>query len=298
MTTTMLWRAAVAAMTIGAAASPASAGESGGSTAPIGLVTYATGALPPPGTYILNQTSYVHSGRVNNASGDKVNIPFQLNTVVTATRLVHFTDYKILGANYGLQVILPLVRTSLSRNGLSSRKAGLGDMTVSPAILSWHAGKFHWFAATDFILPTGSYDKTRLANTGRNYVDIAPLFTFTYLDPEGPEASVKFQYNINTKNHDTNYLTGQEINIDYGTHWNFGPLAVGIGGYYYQQVTDDRRNGIKVNYDGNRGEALSVGPQFKYTLPGVNLIGVWFHEVYAANRSQADRVALRVSFKL
>lgn len=298
MTRIMTRLAAFAAMAVCAAATPVLAGEGGGSTAPIGQVTYGTGALPPPGTYILNQTSFIHSGRLNDADGNKVNVPFELNTVVNATRLVHFTDLKILGANYGMQAILPVVSSHVSRAGRSGHMTGIGDITVSPYILSWHADKFHWFTATDIILPTGSYDRTKMVNLGRNYVDIAPLFTFTYLDPAGPEATIKVQYNYNTKNQSTKYQTGQELNFDYGAHWNFGPLAVGVGGYYLQQISDDERNGVKVNADGNRGKALSVGPQFKYTLPGVNLIGVWFHEVLSENRSQADRIALRVSFKL
>lgn len=43
----------------------------------------------------------------------------------------------------------------------------------------------------------------------------------------------------------TQYHSGQELIIDYSLGWGFGNgLTAGVGGYLYQQTTNDTQNGV------------------------------------------------------
>jgi len=114
---------------------------------------------------------------------------------------------------------------------------GLGDIIVDPFILGWHWKNFHITAGLDVYLPTGSYDKAHLANAGRGYWTIEPVFAATYLSDSGIEVSGKFMYDFNLKNNDTNYQSGEEFHFDYTVGYHVDKqLTLGLGGYYYLQT--------------------------------------------------------------
>jgi hypothetical protein len=47
---------------------------------------------------------------------------------------------------------------------------GIGDVIVDPIILGWHfKNNWHVVAALDTWVPIGSYNRSDLANIGRNY---------------------------------------------------------------------------------------------------------------------------------
>jgi hypothetical protein len=82
-------------------------------------------------------------------------------------------------------------------------------------------------------------------------------------------------------------------------HFPFG-LAVGIGGYFYQQVTNDYGSGDTVGPF--KGRVAAVGPLLSYTVKAgdqeVNLSGRWFHEFAAENRTQGDIIYASLNFRL
>ena len=42
-------------------------------------------------------------------------------------------------------------------------------------------------------------------------------------------------------------------------------VALGVNGYYYQQMSDDQLNNAIFN-DGNRGRDLAIGPEIRFNL--------------------------------
>lgn len=59
------------------------------------------------------------------------------------------TEHKILGGNWGWHVIVPLVHQDVALGAGSKSKFGLGDVTVNPFIVSWHAKNWHWAIGLD-----------------------------------------------------------------------------------------------------------------------------------------------------
>jgi hypothetical protein len=120
----------------------------------------------------------------------------------------------------------------------------LGDSAFA-AFLGWEEGEHHWNLTLTGVAPTGFYSSTALAFTGlhRPGVDLKGGYTFLSLQT-GIEASAALGFTVNAINTATNYQSGAELHFEgaLNQHFPFG-LAVGAGGYYYQQVTADWRLG-------------------------------------------------------
>lgn len=282
----------VRAVTLVAALIPASmaqATEGGGSHYPNGAEDFMAGALPPPGTYFINYLSWYSANSFRGEGGDKLLPDFELNVVADTLRLVHVTDYTFLGANWALHAFLPFVNVDVSPvPGLSDARFGLGDIIIDPFILGWHGKNWHVTTGVDIYVPTGSYDQDNLANIGRNYWTFEPIVAFTYLSDAGLELSAKFMYDFNTKNEDTDYLSGQEFHLDYTLGYHTGPWSLGVGGYYYQQTTDDELGGEGVGEDGFRGRAFAIGPQAKYDYQNMAFTLKYQFETEVENRPQGN----------
>jgi hypothetical protein len=77
-------------------------------------------------------------------------------------------------------------------------------------------------------------------------------------------------------------------------HFPFG-LAVGVGGYYCQQVKADGGSGNKIG--AFRGKVAAIGPLLSYTLKAgvqeITLSSRWFHELDVTHRVQGMPSLLR-----
>lgn len=290
--------------------------KEGGDQYPNGIETWYAGALPPPGTYFLNYLGY-YGGTLKDGDGDKVKLNAKgdgarVDAVFDALRLVHMTDIKILGANWGMFGVLPVVNQSVNFPQLGGRASefGIGDITIDPIVLAWHhSPELHSVFGLDFNLPTGAYDKNDPRKSiGTNYYSIEPVYAVTWLPQGGWEVSAKFMYNIKTRNDDGNFLgtigkyqSGDEFHMDYLVGKHFGEWAVGVSGYYLKQVTKDKFNGDTVPEisgvfsKGREGQVFAIGPSAMYTSKsGTLFIGQWQHEMAVENRFQGDKVLFKL----
>jgi hypothetical protein len=64
-------------------------------------------------------------------------------------------------------------------------------------------------------------------------------------------------------------------------------------GYYYKQSTSDFRGGILVNGDGNKGQAVGIGPQIRFKLHPGAITLKWQTEMAVRNRAEGDRFWLQ-----
>ena len=98
-------------------------------------------STPPPGLYYLG---YFLNYRSNNlrtpVSNERVPGDVRVENTSFVNRLMWITDSKLLGADYGMEVIVPMVHSSMhsSTYGLDRHESGGSDIYVSPLILGWH----------------------------------------------------------------------------------------------------------------------------------------------------------------
>lgn len=269
---------------------PAFATEGGGGAYPNGAEDFMMGALPPPGTYFKNYLTYYTASKLKDNDGNDLVSNFDLKVVADVFRFIHVTHYKVLGASWAVQALIPLVYQDVELGGGRDNRSGLGDIIVDPIVLGWHSRNFHVTAGLDIYIPSGSYDKNRLANIGRNYWTFEPIVAFTYLSDGGVELSAKLMYDINTENSDTKYRSGQEFHADYAVGYHISKaLAVGLGGYYYNQTTGDEINGAKVGSGGFKGRVFSIGPAVQYGYRNMGFTLKWQPEFEARNKPEGNK---------
>jgi hypothetical protein len=268
------------------AAIPAHATENGGGAYPNGAEDFMSGAVPPPGNYFINYFDYYAANKFKDGPPE-----FKLNVAADTLRFIHITDKKLFGGFWGVHIFIPLVYMDVKVPGADDSRASLGDIIVDPFILSWHGANWHTATGVDIYTPTGSYDKGHLANISRNYWTFEPIIAGTYICPGGFEVSTKFMYDFNTKNTDTDYLSGQEFHFDYTVAKKIGDFNAGMAGYFYQQVTDDEMGGTKVPFnDGNKGRVLAVGPALKYDHKNMSFSIKYLFETTVKNRPEGNNL--------
>jgi len=271
----------------------------GGQHYPLGSESLLCGLIPPPGIYSKTYFYYYGATQLKDNSGNKVTIAKdgaeldRLSVYSISPRILHVSETKILGWNWGQQVLVPFVEEDMKTNtavgSMSEDRFSIADIRYSPAFMSYHSKDqlFHASLALNFDLPTGSYDPTHLVNIGRNVWSISPGFAFTWFMPFNPKFSVSsfIQYAFNTPNNDvilsssqaakigdlsltgtrTSLTPGQEFMIDYGIDYGItNNLRLGISGYYYQQMTDDSTDVGTIQND--KGRVFSIGPAVFYRI--------------------------------
>ncbi len=274
--------------------SVAFATEGGGGAYPNGSEDFMSGAIPPPGFYFINYAQYYWADKFKDGNGNNAIPGFKAKVAVDALRFIYVTKVKVLDANWLMHTIIPVVNVDVNLPVGKKSWTGIGDVVFDPFALSWHFSKnLHAVAGVDIFMPVGDYDKTRIANPGRDYWTFEPLVGVTYLSDSGIELSSKFMYDFNTKNGDTDYLSGQEFHFDYTVGYHINNWSLGLGGYYYKQVTDDKQNGIAVmgpdGTAGFKGQAFAIGPQVKYDYKNMSFILKYQKEMAVENRPEGDK---------
>ncbi|QEY61143.1 hypothetical protein FXN65_03440 [Metapseudomonas lalkuanensis] len=273
----------------------AHATEGGGSTYPLGAENYMSGAMPPPGFYGQVFSTHYEADTLRGNDGDSLPVDFRVRANVIAPRLIWVSEQQLFGGNLAFAALFPFVDLRVEVNGQSQSKKGLGDIIFGPALGFHHSDKLHSIFALDFIAPSGEYDRGDLANIGRNYWTVEPVWAISYVDPAGLNASVKLMYDFNQENPATDYRSGQEFHFDYAVGWGLGNgWVLGVGGYYYRQTTDDRQDGETI--DDNKGRALSIGPSIMYSnQEGWFLTAKWEQETQVRNRAEGDAYWLKLT---
>lgn len=256
--------AAVAALALACIAPVAQAGEGGGSSYNGGVENYLTGAAPPPGFYVLGYGNVYRANKLKDNAGNDVPLPnFKVAAHAVATRFVWSMPTAVAGGNLLMHAIVPVVNLKVEVPGASQSKTGLGDITFGPGIAFHHSPSLHSVIGLDFVAPTGSYRMGDLTNIGRNYWSIQPLYAMSTIDPAGFNGDFKLTFNLNRRNPDTDYRSGDEVYLDYSAGWGMGNgWVLGVGGYAMRQLSNDKSAGVSL--PGSKGEAFAIGPSLKY----------------------------------
>ena len=268
-------------------------------------------ALPPEPGFLVANTFWYQSGNVGEAVLEgQVELNLDINTFLNLTALTYTFEQPILGGRYTVGALIPFGNVDLDstiigpRGGrfrTSESSFDLSDIALIPFQLNWASGPWSFKVSEVIVAPTGGYSLSENVNLGRNYWSFDTIAAVTWFDPEkGTEVSLQPGLMINTENSDTDYQTGTEFHLDLTLNQFLSPsFAVGIRGYWYQQISGDSGAGALLG--DYKSDAFGAGPGFvwipKFGDGQLTVLSKWIHDFSAKNPFDSDYLTLTVSWK-
>ncbi len=227
-------------------------------------------SVPPPGLYYLgylvnyNAGSLRAPGTSNDAAGNNT-----ANVTALANRLAWISNTKVLGADYGAEMLIPVlgVDTKFSGLGLSNQSdSGIGDIFLSPLILAWHGDKWDSAFGAGYWFDTGHYDANNTASVGKGFqtLMLSAGGTYYFDDAKTITGSVLTRYEKNTRM-SSGFKPGDHLTVEWGIGKNFGTYSLGLVGYTQSQLTNDDGP----NATTNKSSKNAIGVEFSTPFPAL-----------------------------
>lgn len=246
-------------------------------------------SVPPPGMYYL--------GYLVNYSIDELRAPGSSNTVplnntgtvsALANRLVYISSSELLGANYGVEAIVPVLRKSLNFNapGISESGSGVGDVYLGPLVLGWHGSNWDAVAAAGLWFDTASSDRPSSPGNGYKSTMLTGGVTYYFDAAKTWTGSALARYEMNSAQ-SNDFKPGNQVSLEWGFGKSLGAVQVGVVGYDQWQTGDDTGPGAT----SDRGERHAIGVEVVYPLmkeAGVMLKAAYYDEYSAKGGSGAQ----------
>jgi hypothetical protein len=283
-----------------------SAGETG--HYPLGVEGLKAASLPPPGLYLKNYLLYYNANVFRDSQGRNAGLGADIDALVFTPRLIWMTGKKVLGADYGMDALIPIVYQDVELrragpSGMADNDFCFGDLMIEPIDLAWHGERWDIGAAYALWMPTGKYDRFRspssnhLATPGKDFW--TNMFTFGgtyYFDEEKTwHASALSRYEIHSRKDHTDVKPGQNIVLEWGVGKTLGKIwDVGITGYAQWQLTDDKGSDVPDSIQSLHDRVAAIGPEVSVFIPPIKSIlsvrAAW--EFSAVDRPEGTTVVL------
>ena len=285
---------------------PRTAGATEGGSSyyfPGASTTFVTAVTPEHGFMFADQVVY-YNGSASRAvlQGRE---QFNLKSNALYNYMAGFYTFKqpVMGGRLQIGAAAPIgtvdVTASIGSHARSANSNGIGDAMVS-ASLYWKKSDIFYKLTQSVFVPTGSYTAGNLSNVGRNYWAFDTSLAMTWMNKKGTEITITPGFQFNTKNHGTDYQSGNEFHVDVAVNQFLKPnFAVGLHGYYYSQLSDDSGSGAVLG--GFRGRSLGFGPAIlwmpKVGKGNLSVIAKWLHDVDHSRRMQGDYGQFIIGYK-
>lgn len=252
-------------------------------------------SLPPPGVYFRDYNFFYFANDFKDGPPD-----FDIFAYINAPRLIWITDLKILGANYGMDVIVPFAYMDWRFMGSEKTHLGLGDIQVEPVLLSWHWERMDLAFGYAVWAPTGDFDATVLPPrpdliTKGFWSHMLTFGGTYYFDQEKTwSLSLLNSYEFCHEQKTTHLDPGQVYTIEWGLGKSLSKtLDVGVIGYYQQQVTKDSGPTATTKLD----RKIGLGPEISMVIPKLRLLASlrYAYEFAAVERPEGQLITLTLT---
>jgi hypothetical protein len=334
-----------------AAVAPTMAAENGGQRYSPGVGGSDMTSPLVPGWYVQAPLVAYHANKIKGADGKQATSPIitpqgvntgyraavdiQAENIAVLPRVTYLSADRLLGANVGYTVMLPLVKrraefkgTALLPAGTDTNTAaaiqagvnaksatqtgsdfGVGDLEISP-LMHWEIGDHQavTFAPT-LVLPSGDYDPAQRVNPGfGNFFTFRPSVQYAFIG-DGWDLGGRAVLSFNTRNRDDGYYSGNMFNFDYqAMAFVSEDVRVGVQGYMVRQLSKDTQKldgftpAQKQSYgkeiiNGNKMSVNAVGPAVAWLRNGGEFLleGKFLKEFDARNRTEGQAFWLTLS---
>ena len=268
------------------------------------------GSQPPPHTYFVGPLIYIYNtDDVRNRNGARLPIDASITSVAYGVGILWVTQKKILGANYGLEVLFPVgANNRIQGTEIDANPgAGLTDSVVSPVQLGWHFKRADAVAGYSIYVPTGRYEDGATDNTGFGMWGHELMFgtTVYFNDAKQYHAASVVSFNFQSKKEDSETKVGNAMNIEGGVGADFlkGGLTTGMVYYWSGKLSEDRIEGFPTNLPISKNRVFALGPEVQLALArkgklygSLKVNYQW--EVYARTATKGTAFVILASFLL
>ena len=261
-------------------------------------------ALGAPGVLLEQIGDASQSDAKSEGTGQTVAGAATVNSISGLTHGVGLTRYKVFGAWWGAEAIVSAAHVNAGSGGVIG---GFGDLTVSPLVLQWKALKLgasqlNQRFVLDFELPVGEYrPDTPVSLSGHGFT-VHPYYAFTFFPTKKIETSWRVHYLYNGVNHEpaaassaSSTQAGQAIHFNATVAYSLPHgVWVGANGYLIKQITSPQINGASLS--ASPEQVGSIGPGVVWDRGHYLLYANGYHEVGALNRTEGNKLVLRVQW--
>lgn len=223
-------------------------------------------SVPPAGNYYLG---YLVNYDINSfRAPNDANLKGEGTVTALVNRFVKITDTKVLGADYGFETIIPVMRKSLNVGGFDGSDTGVGDVYVGPLVLGWHGVQWDAVAAAGMWLDTASNSSTDPSLPGNGYKSTMLTGGVTYyFDPaKSISGSALFRFERHGKK-DNGVRPGNQLSLEWGVGKNLGAYQLGVVGYSQWQLSEDSGPGA----NNQKSSKHALGAEVVYPVPGAGM---------------------------
>jgi hypothetical protein len=257
-------------------------------------------SVPPPGSYYRGYLVHYDIQALNDQQGDSLPGSNTGTVTVLANRFVHISERCLLGADYGVELIVPLQRTSLDFGvaGIDSAERGIGDIFVGPVVLGWHGSRWDAVFAAGLWLDTGDYSSREPASIGKGFNTTMLTLGGTYY-PDAAKAwslSALSRYEIKNRQEETGITPGDSWLVEWGLGKRLdNGIELGLIGYSAWQLEQDKGAGASPD----KAERHALGLELGYGWPslGLGLNAAYLNEYDVENGPEGQMLRLTVTKK-
>lgn len=252
-------------------------------------------SLPPPGLYFRDYTFAYYAD--NFADGPP---EFDIFACINAPRLIWMTDWKLFGADYGMDVIVPFGymdwEVGVPGAVTDDNYFGIGDIQLEPLLLSWHLPQCDIAAGYAVWAPTGDFSPERPDLLAKGFWShMLTLGSTFYFDAEKTwSLSLLSRYEICHEQDDTDIQPGDVFTLEWGLAKSLSKtLDVGLTGYWQQQVDDDSGDFASEECD----RKLGIGAEVSGLCPvtGLLMSARYAYEFDAVERPEGHLLTLTLT---
>ncbi len=267
-----------------------------------------SGSQVPPGSFLVPTYFGWDVEQIRDRNGNDVPLDLTVNSLALFTWVV--TPKKLLGGNYGFQVVVPFLSNSLElpRLGFENNLSlGLSDIYVQPVNLGWHTPRADYMAGLAFYAPTGSYEPGGNENRGLGMwsFELSGGSTLYFDRKQQWHASALAFYEIHTSKEDQDLKPGSILTIEGGLGGTFlkGALNAGLAYGAQWKVTEDSGDDFPSSVLPGKNHIYTIGPEVSFTgLYKPPLIGTltarYLWDVGGRSTFEGNRLLVFFSFGL
>jgi hypothetical protein len=228
------------------------------------------GSTAPPGFYATFLPVVERVDALKGPGGATIAKP-DISVVANMAAYAMTTQKKILGADYGFSVIIPVVNTRFSANifNASAESGGVSDIYFAPIVLGWEKGNANYAVNYGFYAPSGYYDPSSGLNPGLGFWEQQIQAGATYSIGKAKLWNTSFltTWEINQSKSSVDVKPGPMLTGEYsfGRRFDKYQMNAGVAGYGYKKLSPDSGSGINPLLAGITDRSFGIGPEWKYT---------------------------------